>query len=694
MPDVSVLSIRYLQIGTKQMESAHIYTQLATLEVTAIFESLDDCEKLDSWDIRTRCGDLALLLIGLYAKLYGKETGKKAALMAIQGAMKICEKLAVSYPFHPLKPTLVRSIQNLPFRLSDAEMHDEAIIAGQHVVDIHGKLDKDHPGSSGGLALAEALYSLSSWLHDVGETEEALNVVKEIIELSEIFTQEQSTTSASNINPTSFVNTIITYLEGIREKPCEVIFVQHSVNILRMVAKESSSTYKPALAQSLHILSIHLEKIGHKDDAIGRNREAADICRDLPGESVNAFRMEHVAALRGITIKLIEAGRKKEAIATHELFVNILRHANPFGPDLSESLPMLAEHFSAIGWQDKALLVITEVVQIRREWKRREEHNSSYALAQALYDFFRHLTVAGRWFEALEAIREAVDLDPSSYKSSLRESLYNVFKDYKYSRDRWEGAFDLVRTGKNTEIYRLELDHALGDAYNHYRAEGQWDRALEIKREAASTYPIKYGWQLDQALRDAIKYYEAKGKWSQALDILRETESSYPREYSTELDQALYYAFEHYRIKGQWCEAHEVMREASQRHPTFQFPIRSVELQWHQAVDELRKAIYRNPDQFGSQLGQAAHGAFIYYRSKGLRNEALNVMRVAASRNPDEFGAELDQAFHEAFNYYKTRELWDGTLNTVREAAGIDLDVFDPVLGEALLDYYSKKYEY
>ena len=56
--------------------------------------------------------------------------------------------------------------------------------------------------------------------------------------------------------------------------------------------------------------------------------------------------------------------------------------------------------------------------------------------------------------------------------------------------------------------------------------------------------------------------------------------------------------------------------------------------------------------------------------------------------------AELDQAFHEAFNYYKTRELWDGTLNTVREAAGIDLDVFDPVLGEALLDHYSKKYEY
>ena len=105
------------------MEGASFYTQLAALEVAAILETLNNCEDLISGKVGANCGELALLLLGLC----DKDEGKEATLLAVKGAMKICEGLVASYS----EPPFAKSLRNVVISLSDSGMQDGALKASQ-----------------------------------------------------------------------------------------------------------------------------------------------------------------------------------------------------------------------------------------------------------------------------------------------------------------------------------------------------------------------------------------------------------------------------------------------------------------------------------------------------------------------------------------------------------------------------------
>ena len=92
---------------------------------------------------------------------------------------------------------------------------------------------------------------------------------------------------------------------------------------------------------------------------------------------------------------------------------------------------------------------------------------SKPVISQALHDLFKHFTMRDKPHDALEAIREAVFLDASSYRSNLRAALTNVFKDYEHCREWWKETLNFVEgaTAEIRAVYKLELDQALRDAF-------------------------------------------------------------------------------------------------------------------------------------------------------------------------------------------------------------------------------------
>ena len=665
------------------MEGASFYTQLAMHEVTAILESIDNHEKIISGDIQTSYGDLAVLLIDLYANLLGKD--KESGLLAVKGAMTICEELVATHPHCPLKPALGLSVRYLPIHLSEAGMHDEALKAGRDVVDIHRKLANNHPDTSG-FELAEVLFSLSGWLHGIGKTDEALNIIEEIAELCEDSTEEQP--AAPSSDPTGLIDKISTYLSGVEGNPQEVVFAQRSVDILKRLAKDASSPYRPILAGSLRVLSSCLDKSGDREAALTAIREAVYIHREIPGET-----------------------GEKEVLSRLQDFVSTLRNLDPFGQDLPELLVVLSKHLVAAGKRNEAIAVATEAVRIRRMMKRRNMPRSKFALAQALHELYKCLTIACKWHEALQAIREAASLDTISYRPALRRALYNLFRHNESSRDLWREAltFENQTTEGHSDVYTMELDQALRDAFDYYKAQGRWDDALNIAREAASRNPDKYNAELDQAEYDAFNYYKAQEYlgWDKALNVIREAAKRNPNDFSSELDQALLDAFDFYKAKDWWAKRLDVIQEAAGRNLDKYnaeldlvlrdaFDYYKAQRRMDKALNIMREAQRRNPYKYNAELDQATRDAFDYYKAQGWLgwDKALDVMREAAERNPDDFSSELDEAIRDAFSYYKVKGWWDKALDVVQEAARRNLDKHRKELDQAVydaFDYYKRE---
>ena len=120
-----------------------------------------------------------------------------------------------------------------------------------------------------------------------------------------------------------------------------------------------------------------------------------------------------------------------------------------------------------------------EVVEIRRRLKRVYSPGSEVALARALHDLFKYLTILCKWREALKAIQEAVRLDAGPYSWAYGQALYNLLKDNESSRDWCKAVFALVdgEVGENLDVYKSALEQAVDDAIAYYKSTAdQWTR--------------------------------------------------------------------------------------------------------------------------------------------------------------------------------------------------------------------------
>ena len=217
--------------------------------------------------------------------------------------------------------------------------------------------------------------------------------------------------------------------------------------------------------------------------------------------------------------------------------VSILRDEDPFGLDFVAVLSALSRRLSIARKADEAIATQMEVVEIHREFKRRDIPESHFALAQALHDLYKYFSAASKWREALKAIKEAACLDAISYRSTLRKALHDYLE-----KVLWElkEVLDYVGDdGENSDVYRVELDHALSDAYEYHKAiEGNWKAVFEVLGEAASRNPSRYDTELNQALNDAFDYYKVEGEWDKALYTVREAADENPRVFGPLLRQA------------------------------------------------------------------------------------------------------------------------------------------------------------
>ena len=89
-------------------------------------------------------------------------------------------------------------------------------------------------------------------------------------------------------------------------------------------ALDRSGTFNPALALSLHQLSVHQTNIGHREEALEAARECVAIREDLVRDQPDVFNSDLASSLAIFSKCLSNLGLREEALAAHEKAEGIL----------------------------------------------------------------------------------------------------------------------------------------------------------------------------------------------------------------------------------------------------------------------------------------------------------------------------------------------------------------------------------
>jgi tetratricopeptide (TPR) repeat protein len=213
---------------------------------------------------------------------------------------------------------------------------------------------------------------------------------------------------------------------------------EEAVTLNRDLAAARPDAFRPDLAMSLNNLSIRLNALGRREDALAAIEEAVTLYRDLAAARPDAFRPDLAMALTNLSGCLDELGRREDALAASEEAVTLNRDlaaARPdaFRPDLAGSLNNLSGCLDGLGRREDALAAIEEAVTIRRDLAAARPDAFRPVLAGSLNNLSGCLDGLGRREDALAAIEEAVTLyrdlaaaRPDAFRQDLAMALNNL----------------------------------------------------------------------------------------------------------------------------------------------------------------------------------------------------------------------------------------------------------------------------
>ncbi|MEU8625859.1 tetratricopeptide repeat protein [Streptomyces sp. NPDC048669] len=243
--------------------------------------------------------------------------------------------------------------------------------------------------------------------------------------------------------------------------------------------RNTYNTYLRDLATSLHYLSMRLGEAGRRKEALAAIEEAVRIRRGLVRLSLrgsrnrNAYLQDLAQSLNNLSADLSMAGRENESRAASKKSNTIrksLEKADPnaYLPDIAESLNNLSIRQRHVGQRDDRLYAVKRAIEHYRGLA--EANPTAYLpkLAMSLNNLSNRLGEVGRRKEALAAIEEAVrirrglaEANPDAYLPDLALSLNNL------SIQQWKGGQrddGLAAIKEATEHYR-GLAKANPDAY-------------------------------------------------------------------------------------------------------------------------------------------------------------------------------------------------------------------------------------
>jgi tetratricopeptide (TPR) repeat protein len=251
------------------------------------------------------------------------------------------------------------------------------------------------------------------------------------------------------------------------------------------------------------------------DQTVALRELAAELTQSIVDRLRSVVREDRAAEailsawLTNLGVRLINLGRREEALAASQEAVTIYRHLAEIRPDAF--LPLLATSLNNLGLclynldrREEALAASQEGVAIRKHLAETNPDAFSLDLAAGLNNVGMSLSNLGRWEEALVAIQEAVVMfrhfaetySDAAFLSDLATILNNLSCGLS-SVGRHEEA---LAASQEAVVIRRRLAETLPDAFlhdlatslnnlgNHLSKLGRVEDALVASQEAVAFY--------------------------------------------------------------------------------------------------------------------------------------------------------------------------------------------------------------
>ncbi len=289
---------------------------------------------------------------------------------------------------------------------------DEALRAIQEVVELYRGLASADPQAF--LPdLTASLNNLGNILSQLGRYEEALHAAEEAVNIWRKLASETPQTFLPDL--AGSLNNLGNMLSALGRREEALQAIREAVEIYRTLAQVDPQAFRLYLAASLYNLGRALAELGRPEEALQATQEAVEVYRVLARETPQALRPDLAASLNNLSVMLSTLGRREEAVQAAQEAVEIYRalaQANPqaFLPDLAKSLNNLGGRLSEVARQEQAFRFIQEAVEVYRRLAEFYPQAFLPDLARSLHTQGSVLRELGRDAEATAALAEALRL--------------------------------------------------------------------------------------------------------------------------------------------------------------------------------------------------------------------------------------------------------------------------------------------
>ncbi|MFE3206330.1 tetratricopeptide repeat protein [Embleya sp. NPDC059237] len=431
-------------------------------------------------------------------------------------------------------------------RYANAGLHQQALAADRHALDIRRRLAKADPAAYEP-DLAGSLNNLSIRLGKLGRRTEGLAAIEETVAVRRRLAAADPAAYEPDLAVS--LNNLAVRLGEVGHRAEGLATIEEAVEVYRRLAAADPAAYEPNLAVSLNNLSLRLGDAGRRTEGLAASEEAVEVCRRLAGADFAVYEPDLASSLNNLANRLGEMGRQAEGLAAIEETVTIRRRlaaANPdaYEPDLATSLNNLSNRLGAMGRQDEGLAAIEEAVAIRRRLAAASPDAYEPNLAGSLNNLSIRLGQAGRREESLAAIEEAVAIrrrlaagNPAAYEPDLAGSLNNLSNRLGGLGRRDEGlaaieeAVEVCRrlAGADFAAYEPNLASSLNNLAVRLgelgrRTEGlaASEETVTIRRRVAAGNPTAYEPDLATSLNNLAVDYGDVGRPDEGLTAIEE----------------------------------------------------------------------------------------------------------------------------------------------------------------------------
>ena len=180
---------------------------------------------------------------------------------------------------------------------------------------------------------ADMLHNLSVQLSGTGDTQAALNAIRESVRIYRQLVDESQMCYEPDL--AIGLNILSNRLSDVGDAPAALEAINEAVDILRHAAVASPARYKPDLAGSLNNLSVHAGAVGDTQGALEAIRETVEIYRCLAEASPARYEPDLAGSLNNLSKRLWAVGDAHGALDSTREAVEIchrLAEASPAPP--------------------------------------------------------------------------------------------------------------------------------------------------------------------------------------------------------------------------------------------------------------------------------------------------------------------------------------------------------------------------